>query len=428
MFPEQLQPRAAIAEVYRMKLRAPVMEKPDPAVFHRLYGKKQPKVTFYASDFIDYALMIFLNALVIIVSYGLNSAMSILGLALCAFALVTFIIRHGIEFAPPVILRKPQEMIYMLVYKLQNVRPIYVIAVSLIGLENWLIGVTPALPHHVTFMHKVALYLFYIHFIFITGFRTVSMIDHLRKKELVRSVLMETPWRRVIRDKTNIVLEIVHAWSTGVLTHIVSIAPWYLIITFSKFSVVFLPVVCFIDIIIQLKWYQVFNAWFYRDHWLGHNSEFEFLYLHGTHHDAIPCGMIALSENGFLEGFTRFTIGAPVIFYNPIVSFVAYTFDIKTDIELHQYIPGIFPQMSKRQIEGLQHSTHHYGPLEPYSLGSKELEEPGHGVSRNKWIFPDELRNAIKLDEELTGFEWNNPTYRRTLSLWDKYQGVNRCH
>jgi hypothetical protein len=35
---------------------------------------------------------------------------------------------------------------------------------------------------------------------------------------------------------------------------------------------------------------------------------------------------------------------------------------------------------------------------------------------------PDELSNSIKLDEELTGFRWDNPTYRKTLSLYDKYQ------
>jgi hypothetical protein len=133
--------------------------------------------------------------------------------------------------------------------------------------------------------------------------------------------------------------------------------------------------------------------------------------------------MIALSENGFLEGFTRFTIGAPVPFYNPIVSFLVFTFDIKTDIELHQYIPGVFPKLSRSQVESGQHSTHHYGPLEPYSLGSKE---PQQSANRNNWLVPDELRNAISLDEELNGFQWDNATHRRTLSLWDRYQGTTQ--
>ena len=183
-----------------------------------------------------------------------------------------------------------------------------------------------------------------------------------------------------------------------------------------------MPAVCLINIIVQVKWYKAFNAWFYRDHWLGHNSEFEFLFLHGAHHDAIPSGMIAVAENGFLEGFMRFTIGAPVPFYNPVISFLVYTFDIKTDIELHQYIPGIFPKLSKTQIESTQHATHHYGPLEPYSLGTKmNCIKSEDFKEKFEWI-PDELNNSIELDEELTGFKWDNATYRNTLRLWDKYQ------
>lgn len=403
--------------------------KANPAIFHKLYGKKQPKVTYYARDFLDYLFMILLNAMVVGFSYRSDRVTSAAGVALCAFMLVAFIVRHGVELSVPVVLRKPQEILYMFAYKLQNLRSLYFVSLGLLLLENFLIAATPNWPHHVELMHRIALYLFYIHLLFITGFRTVILIGHLAKKELVREVLMQTPWRRVIREKTNITLEIVHAYCTGVLTHMVSIAPWFLVIFYAKFSVIFLPVVCLINIVIQLKWYKVFNAWFYRDHWLGHNSEFEFIFLHGPHHDAIPSGMIAVAENGFLEGFTRFTIGAPIQFYNPIVSFLFYTFDIKVDIELHQYIPGLFPKLTRRQIESAQHSTHHYGPLEPYSLASKDIESETSGIGdpegstqeSGKWI-ADEIRNSIRLDEELTGFQWDNATHRKTLSLWDKYQ------
>src|SRR5262249_28348925 len=136
-------------------------------------------------------------------------------------------------------------------------------------------------------------------------YRTVILIAHLAKRELVREVLMQTPWQRTIKAKTNMTLEILHAYGTGVLTHIVLLAPWYMVIKYSRFSVIFLPVVCLINVIVHLKWMQRYNGWFYRDHWLGHNSELEFVYLHGTHHDAIPSGLIAVSENGFLEGFLR---------------------------------------------------------------------------------------------------------------------------
>jgi hypothetical protein len=37
-------------------------------------------------------------------------------------------------------------------------------------------------------------------------------------------------------------------------------------------------------------------------------------------------------------------------------------------------------------------------------------------------MYPDEITNSIRLDEELTGFKWDNPIQQRTLSLYDKYQ------
>lgn len=397
-----------------------VMIKNDPAIFHRLYGAKRPRAVYYKRDFLDYLIMLLLTALVMILSYGWGP-MSVLGLALCAFILAMFIVRHGIEFRVPLILRRPQDFLYMFIYKLQNLGPMYFAAVGLLLLENALIIATPNLPHHVELVRKLAVYLLYIHFLGITIFRTAILVDHLKKKELVREVLLQTSWKRAIKENTNITLEILHAYCTGILTHIVLLAPWYLVIRYSRFSIIFLPVVCLLNVRIYRRWVKDYNAWYYRDHWLGHNAELEFIFLHGTHHDAIPSALIAVAENGFLEGFTRFMIGSPNTFYNPLVTFAIYTMEVKLDIQLHQYIPGIYPQLPRRVLEIFQHSTHHYGPLEPYGTAMK-LGQPGSSVEDKKAArLPEELRNSIKLDEDLTGFEWDNPTYRKILSLYDKY-------
>ncbi len=284
------------------------MEKIDPAVFHKLYGIKKTRIAYHRRDFLDYLLMIFLSAIAVSFSYGFDHIMSIVGLGLCAFTLAAFIARHGVEFSVPVILRRPQDVLYMFVYKLQNLRPMYFITLGLLLLENVLIAATPNLPHH--------------------------------------------------------------------------------------------------NVIVHWKWIMVYNAWFYRDHWVGHNSELEFIYLHGPHHDAIPSGMIAVSGNGFLEGITRYTLGAPTAFYNPVVSFMINMAEVAVDIKRHQYIPGVFPRLSKSFLEGFQHSIHHYGLLEPYSVGLKT----------------DNKMNTIWLDERLTGFKWDNQIQRKILSLYDKYQ------
>jgi len=396
--------------------------KNDPVVFHKLYGTRQPRAVYYKRDFLDYLLMIALSGLVVVLTYGFRHVMSIVGVALCAFVLAMFVVRHGIELRFPVILRRPQDVLSMFVYKLQNLSLPYLIALGLLLLENVLIAATPNLSHHVETMRNVALWLFYVHFLAITAFRTVILIDHLRKKEMVRDVLMQTAWKRVIDENTNITLEIVHAYCTGLLTHIILIATWYLVIGYSKFSLIFLPVVCVIDVVIHLKWMKAINAWFYRDHWLGHNSEFEFVFLHGTHHDAIPSAMIAVAENGLLEGFLRLSMGTPVSFYNPVMSFLITTLEVKMDMEAHQYIPGVHPRLPMKVMEVSQHSTHHYGSIEPYSFGIK-VDQPGATEEYQKLFsgLPDELRNSAKLDEELTGFKWDNPTHRRTMSLYDKY-------
>jgi hypothetical protein len=406
------------------------MNKLDPAYFHKIYGAHKPRVTYYGRDLLDYALMILLTALVVVFSYGLGHAISVVSLLICAFMLAMFMVRHGIEVRVPLIMRRPQDVLYMFVYKLENLPPLYLIALGLLLLENVLIGATPNLPHHVELMRNVALTLFYVHFLSITGYRTAILVDHLAKKELAREILMQTPWKRVINEKTNITFEILHAYGTGVLTHIVLITPWYLVITHASFSVIFLPVVCLINVVVHLRWLKATNKWFYRDHWLGHNSELEFIFIHGTHHDAIPCGLIGVAGNGFLEGITRGTLAFPIPFYNPIIPFLVYTYEIKQDIDLHQYVPGIIPKMPKKTMEIGQHVVHHYGRLEPYSVGIK-LNQPIVAEEYKRFfdvsatvrqLFPNELMNSIELDEELNGFQWDNPTFKNTLSLWDKYQ------
>jgi hypothetical protein len=366
--------------------------------------------------------MIALSAITVGFSYGFGHAMSIAGLALCVVTLAMFVIRHGVELRVPVVLRRPQEVLYMFVYKLRNLKKLFFVALALLLLENLLIAKTPNLLHHSDWMRTFALYLFYIHFISLTLYRTASLVDHLAKKELVREVLMQTPWKRVVAARASITVEIVHAYATGVLTHIILIAPWYLVITHASFSVIFFPATCLISIILHMQWLKVYNAWFYRDHWLGHNSEFEYVFLHGPHHDAIPSGLIAVAENGFLEGFLRSALAKPTTFFNPLVTFAIYTFDIKVDIDLHQYIPGIFPRLSRQVLEIAQHSTHHYGPLAPYGLAFK-LDQAGvsEKIKRSYRRVPDEIRNSAKLDEELTDFKWDNPSHRRLLSLFAKY-------
>ena len=394
----------------------------DPAVFHKLYGERKPRAVYYKRDFLDYTVMIALSALVLGLSYGPRHPMAIAGYVLCAYTLAMFVKRHGVELTVPLIVRRPQDALYMLFYKVQNLKPMYFVAVGVLLLEYVLIAATPHLPHRVETMRTVGMALFYFHFLALTAYRTVILVDHLRKKALVREVLAQTAWKRVVNEKTNVTMEIVHAYVTGILTHLVMLAPWYLVIRLADFSVIFLPVVGVINVLVFLKWFQNYNKWYYRDHWLGHNSELEFIYLHGTHHDAIPSALIAVAENGFLEGFMRYTTAFPITFFNPVACFLISTLNVKKDIEMHQYIPGIYPRVPMGMMQSLQHSTHHYGSIEPYGVGVK-IDRPGVSDAFKKAFarVPEGLKNSAKLDEELNGFNWDNPTHRQILDLFRKY-------
>jgi hypothetical protein len=400
------------------------MSPADPAVYHKLYGIKKPRATYYAKDFLDYVLMLALTGFVTGALYGFGHPITLLADGLCAMALVQFAVRHGVELRLPLILSRPQDLLYTFVYKLQNMRTLYFVSIGVLLLENLAIAATPGLPHQVEWMRMFALVLFYLHFIGFSIYRTIILADHLRKKELVREILMQTPWKRVITERTKIVVEILHAYGTGLLTHIVLIGPWHFLMTHVRFSLIFLLPVAVINVMTYNHWMRsTYNSWFYRDHWLGHNSELEFVYLHGTHHDAIPSAMIAVSGNGFLEGILRHSIGVPAPFFNPIGASLVYGFEVKNDMDLHQYIPGVFPRFQRLALEASQHSTHHYGRLEPYGIGMNG-DAPGMSESVRKQVrrVASGLRSSIRLDEELTGFEWDNAIYRQTLSLYAKYQ------
>jgi hypothetical protein len=174
-----------------------------------------------------------------------------------------------------------------------------------------------------------------------------------------------------------------------------------------------------INVLTYLLYIKTYNAWFYRDHWLGHHSEFEFLYLHGTHHDALPTGLIGVSGNGYLEGFLRHTLGNPTAFYTPLLAFVLYTIEVQQDIVGHQHVPGIYPTVSRKFHETAQHSTHHWWLMEPYSIGFRSVpKQKPTGFQ----FPPEELLNSIDLDQRLGGFQWDNPRHEHFLKLFDEYQ------
>lgn len=390
--------------------------------YHRLYGVKKTRMTYKKSDFLDYVIMICACALVLYYSYGFENLLAKIGLVLCAIMILTFPVRHGVQLKIPLILSRPQDILYMILYRFTNLEPVIFVAAGILLIENALIYMTPQLPHNVELVREVAFYLIYIHFSIITIYRTVILVAHLYKRDSVREVLMETSWKQVVIKHPGMILEIFHAYFTGILAHLMMLVPWYLVVSYLDFSVVFLPVICLANFWVFSRSLGGILRWYYRDHWIGHNSELDFIYLHGAHHDAIPSALLAADESGYLEGCVRQTLGRPIALFNPIMACVYYTTSVWSNVTGHQYIPGVFPKTKNPGRS--QHSIHHHGKLEPYGLPFN-LDMVAHILPERKKERFDKMtdlqKEAYRLDEILTGFEWNNPKYRWYLQLVKKY-------
>ncbi|UAA37174.1 hypothetical protein KIH87_10480 [Paraneptunicella aestuarii] len=308
----------------------------------------------------------------------------------------------------------------MVIYRLVNIEPVMLIAAGILLVENVLISLTPQLPHNTELVREVAFYLIYIHFAIITAYRTVILVAHLIKKELVRDVLIETLWKRTVTKKTGVTLEIFHSYFTGLLAHLMMLIPWYLVVSYLNFSVLFLPIICIANYFVFSHSLGGILRWYYRDHWLGHNAELDFVYLHGAHHDAIPSALLAADESGFLEGVVRQALGRPIALFNPLMASIYYTIKVWENVTGHQYIPGIYPKAAERT----QHAIHHHGNLEPYGLPFNLASLMHILPEKEKAKFEkmtEREKEAYRLDEILTGFQWNNPKFIWYQQLIRKY-------
>src|SRR5579872_1271207 len=308
------------------------MRESSAETLHRLHGVKRPRIAYRDDDFLDYVLMLLVCEAIIWLAYGGGHVMTLAGGILCAFEIFAFVRRHGVGLRMPLICRRPQDLVYLFWYRIENLTRWYFLAIAILMIENYVIQLTPWLPHQTALMRKVALWLFYGSFLAILAYRTLILVRQLARGIHVRKFLLQTTWRSALSRQPYISLEIVHAYATGVLAHILLVTPWYIVLTHLRFSLIFLPVTVALNFLIQGRFLKVLPIWFYRDHWLCHNCELEFVYLHGPHHDAIPSGLIGVSGNGHLEGFLRHALGAPGPFYHPVTTFLVYGFEIKGDI------------------------------------------------------------------------------------------------
>lgn len=119
------------------------MKEVDPKKFHKLYGPKKQRITYQKTDFLDYVIMTIACMLIVYFFYGQDNFLTYIGIALCIFMIWVFPKRHGMELTLPIIFRNPLEIVFSLIHKVQNLKPMYFVGIAVLLLENYIIYLTP---------------------------------------------------------------------------------------------------------------------------------------------------------------------------------------------------------------------------------------------------------------------------------------------
>jgi hypothetical protein len=220
-------------------------------------------------------------------------------------------------------------------------------------------------------------------------FRTIMLGAHLFRRARVREILASSTWKPFL-DGMSISNHLIHAYLTGAITQVCAVAPsviFYrltcptllretlLILAFGIYSYRYRP---------PAKLFPIFEEWHERHH----KSWFYFSVFHGHHHDAVPCGLIAVNEAGFLESFDRSLLYG-VFFDSIVLSQTAFCAINIRGMLSHQYIPGVFPYSRFVVQNALHHVVHHFGSLLPIGFAKPRSERDrdySYDNARVRWF------------------------------------------
>jgi hypothetical protein len=316
---------------------------------HSIQGVPKTRMTYSRHDFTDYALMLVLCVCVTLVSFGQAHTFTLMTTIMSVFLLFAFAFRHGASYRGCVLLAEPMELIRLLGYKLNNVRPCTFICITTLCVEQGIIDSTPSWSHMSDVYSTFCLEIFHYSFWTITAVRGIIFLAHVWQHDQVFTFLASTRWRKELGsdDGGSVLrrlLDLLQAFTTGVLCHILAVAPLYMSIAHLHHSVVLAPLRVCVDAVCLWWFWQIdFNDWLYRDHWICHHQQLAFIYLHAPHHDALPVSLMAAHDTGMLEGFLRFSVGLPDTYCSPVLACPLFSVQVLADMVFHQYVPGVFP-------------------------------------------------------------------------------------
>eukprot|EP00035_Acanthoeca_spectabilis_P011367 m.199895 g.199895 ORF g.199895 m.199895 type:complete len:395 (-) comp15325_c0_seq10:164-1348(-) len=310
---------------------------------HSVLTSTKVRMTYNSTDVADYAVMVTMTSLLGVCCFGFEHWMTELCFLCSAWLLVSFILRHGATFKMPRCAQDPHAFLRMLYYKIDNARTPLLVSAAGFVVEQLVIVSTPMWEHNVPRFRETLLAIFTATFCIVTVIRSLVLAAHIYQQDQLFDFLESSPWKKVLGRSGWWMryVHLLHAFVTGIQCHILAVAPLYLLIYYGQHSMVLLPLRACFDVVIYGWWLRThWNDWLYRDHWISHHDELEFVYLHGPHHDALPISLMAAHDTGMLEGFLRFSLGLPEAFAAPLLSVPLRGFQVLADMVFHQYVPG----------------------------------------------------------------------------------------
>jgi hypothetical protein len=347
---------------------------------------RQTHISYKPGDFILYCFSLFVCLAVgwLVLPHSLGWAA--FAIASTVYLLVTFVIKHGVRLDhscfPEIVrgcTRYPRRAINML---RANTPPRVLITFAFaVGAESVYRRYVPA--GSLWLRPVPVLHCFWVALLVVSAYRTILLITHLRHRSHVATVLAESPWRhQLVRlGPTN---HVIHGYVTGIVTHLCLLMPMiglWSVTAPTYLREVILLAVSAARLTLAMRRYGVsIDSYLHAfvasrmlqsitlAHEEDHRGRFEFAVFHGHHHDAIPSGIMAGLEAGFVEAIDRGAWLAACL-DSVVVRLIVVTINSIRNIIGHQYIPGVFPYSRTVINWRVHHISHHYGSLLPLGLG-----------------------------------------------------------
>lgn len=253
----------------------------------------------------------------------------------------------------------------------------------------------------------------------LTAYRTVVLVDHLRKAGHVRAVLEGSAWARELKGLSTW-QHLVHAWVTGELATLAYFVPCLVFWRFTEPTWARELVLFGLGAVVVLaslrglrtretagpvsKGFRFLVAFALpgskaaqRDggltHGADHTSRFGFTLFHGHHHDAVPCALVGGPGVGLLEAFDNGLLYLPWL-TSALVLCVTFGAYAVVDMQFHQYVAGAFPFV--RSVLGFRvhHVAHHFFSLKPLSVNGQYDYDVGAGYRPDNVVTQWFLRSA----------------------------------